>query len=196
MVAAADSSSLQQFTSDAILVVLVIVNAALGWRTGTLRRIVSFAGLYAGVMSAYYTGNFFAGLVRTGDIFANAWSFIAVTVAMVLLFEVIGRIFADRLQRLAAVTFDRVAGTVIGGAVGFFQASVLFMVALAVGAAPSTPTNRVPPLRDVPANAVQAAPLSGHALRAQPVLHRIFMPAFSGDLTTHLEEGTQVTARP
>jgi uncharacterized membrane protein required for colicin V production len=191
---AATASTLQQFTADAILVVLVVLNAALGWRTGTLRRIVSFAGLYGGVVAAYYVGNGLASVVRKGDVFANAWSFIAVTVVVVIVFEVLGRLFADRLQRLAAVTFDRVAGLILGGAVGFFQASVLFMVALAVGSAPSTPANTIPVSRDAAANAVRSAPLSGQAIRAQPVLHTIFSPIFSTDLSTHLAESTQVAS--
>jgi uncharacterized membrane protein required for colicin V production len=194
MIAAQTSTTLQQVTADAILVVLVIINAVLGWRTGTLRRILSFAGLYAGVLGAYYVGNSLASLVRKGDIFANAWSFVVVTAVVVVAFEVIGSIFADRLARLATVTFDRIAGAIVGAAVGFFQASVLFMIALAIGAAPSSPTNTVPPLRDLPATAIRSAPLSSQAIRAQPLLHTIFSPVFSTDLTTHLEEGTSLTA--
>ena len=196
MLAAQASSSLQQFSSDAILVVLVVANAVFGWRTGTLRRVVSFAGLYAGAVAAFYTGNSFASVFRKGDIFANAWAFVAVTVVMVVIFEVLGRLFADRLQRLAAITFDRVVGTLIGAAVGFFQASVLFMVALAVGAASATAGNGVPANRDVPANAVRSAALSSQAIRAQPALHAIFNPVFSGDLTTHLADSTQLTTTP
>ena len=48
MLSAVDST-LPQFSADALLVVLIILNAVLGWRTGTLRRAVSFAGLYVGV---------------------------------------------------------------------------------------------------------------------------------------------------
>jgi uncharacterized membrane protein required for colicin V production len=195
MIAAQSSTTLQQFSADAILVVLIIINAILGWRTGTLRRVVSFAGLYAGVLAAYYMGNYFASLVRKGDIFANAWSFVAVTLVVVVAFEVIGAFFKDRLAQLATFTFDRIAGTIIGAAVGFFQASVLFMVALAVGAAPSSPANTIPFARDVPANAIRNAPLSGQAIRAQPALTSIFAPMFStSNLTTHLEDSTQLTA--
>ena len=192
---AAQSSTLQQATADVILVLLVLSNAVFGWRTGTLRRIVCFAGLYAGVVAAYYTGNFFAGLFHKGDIFANAWSFVAITTILVIIFEVIGHIFADRLQRLATFTFDRVAGMLIGAAVGFFQAGVLFMVALAVGAAPASSSNTVPPQRDLPSAAIHGAPLSSAALRAQPALNTIFSPFFTPDsLTTHFEESTQLNS--
>ena len=188
---AAQATTLQQFSADALLVVLIVINAALGWRTGVLRRVLSFAGLYAGVIAAFYTGNFFSGLVRKGDIFANAWSFLAVTTAVVIVFEVVGRIFDDRLHQIAAVTFDRTVGMLVGGAVGFFQASVIFMVALAVGAAPVSAGSTVPPQRDLPATAIRNANLAGAAVRAQPAVNAIFNPVFSTDLTTHLEEGTQ-----
>lgn len=194
MIAAQSSTTLQQFSADAILVVLIIINAILGWRTGTLRRVVSFAGLYGGVVAAFYTGNYFASLVRKGDIFANAWAFVAVTALIVVVFEVLGSIFNERLSQLATFAFDRVAATIVGAAVGFFQASVLFMVALAVGAAPSSPANTIPPLRDVPATAIRNAPLSGQAIRAQPLLNTIFGPVFTSNLTTHLEESTEVTS--
>jgi uncharacterized membrane protein required for colicin V production len=194
MIAAQASTTLQQFSADAVLVVLIIVNAILGWRTGTLRRVVAFAGVYAGVMAAYYTGNYFASLVHKGDIFANAWSFVVVTAVVSVVFEIIGGVFSERLALLATFTFDRIAGALFGAVVGFFQVSVLFLVALAVGAAPSSPANTIPFARDVPANAIRNAPLSGQAIRAQPVLHTIFSPIFSQDLTTHLEESTQLTA--
>lgn len=194
MIAAQASTTLDQVSADAILVVLILVNALLGWRTGTLRRVFSFAGLYAGVVGAYYTGNYFASLVRKGDIFANAWSFVVITAIVVIVFEVLGTLFADRLAQLATVTFDRIAGTIIGAAVGFFQAGVLFMVALAIGAAPSSPSNTVPPLRDLPATSIRNAPLSSQAIRAQPLLNTIFSPVFSTNLTTHFEESTQLTS--
>jgi hypothetical protein len=193
MVAAFDST-LQQFSADAVLILLVIVNAVVGWRTGMLRRVLAFAGVYVGVLAAYSMGNGLAGFVHKGDIFANAWSFVAVATVVVILFEVLGHLVADRFERLAAVAFDRVAGLLIGAATGFFQASVLFMVALAVGAAPSAPGNTIPVSRDMAANAVRDAGLAGQAIRAQPALRAIFAPVIGTDLTGHLEEGTTITA--
>jgi uncharacterized membrane protein required for colicin V production len=196
MLAAQNAGTLEQFSADAILVVVVVVNAWMGWRTGTLRRLLAFAGLYVGVLAAYYTGNSFAAVFRRGDIFANGWSFIAVATVVVLICEVFGRVLGDQISRLATFTFDRFAGMLIGGAVGFFQVGLLFMVALAVAAAPAS-GNAVPVTRDLPANAIRSAPLSSQAVRAQPLVRAIFSPAFANDLTVHLRDSTQlVTVGP
>jgi uncharacterized membrane protein required for colicin V production len=189
MISAIDST-LPQFTADAILVVLVGVNAYVGWRTGTVRRVLALIGLYVAFLAAYYSGNSFASLIRKGDIFVNAWAFVIVVVAVVMMFELLGRVFSDRLERLAVVAFDRFGGLFIGAAVGFFEALVLFMIALAVGAATPAPGNSVPASRDSAANAVRDGTLSGQAIRAEPALRAALAPLIGTDLTTHLEDGT------
>jgi len=193
MVAAFDSST-QQLSADGILLVLIIVGAIVGWRTGTVRRVLSFAGLYVGAVAAFYIGNGVASLVDKGSIYANAWVFIAVVVVVVVLFEVIGHLFADRLDRLLSLAFDRVIGMVVGAAVGFFQALLLFAVALAVGNAPVLATNNVPAGHSAAADAVRSAALAGHAIGAEPALDRILSPVLSTDLTTHFVEGTSTTS--
>ncbi|MGH7722946.1 MAG: CvpA family protein [Candidatus Dormibacteria bacterium] len=190
----ATDSTLPQLTADAVLVVLILVNALLGWRTGTLRRLLSAIALYAAFLGAYYTGNGFASLVRKGDIFANAWAFVAILVVVVIAFEIIGRALSDRIEHVASVAFDRVAGMLLGAAVGFFQAAVLFMVALAVGAATPGAGNTVPANHSVAADAVRSAAIASHAIGVEPALRAVFAPLISTDLTTHLENGTQLTS--
>lgn len=192
MLAALDNT-VPQVGADALLIVLVLVNALLGWRTGTLRRLLSLIGLYAGFLAAFYTGNGFASIFRKGDIYANAWAFVAIVVVVVVVFEVLGRVFEERIQSLAVVAFDRVAAIFVGAAVGLFQALVLFMIALAVGAANPGPGNTVPQSRDVAANAVRGAALAGRAVGAVPVVRAAVGPLTTSDLTTHLEDGTQVS---
>ncbi len=191
MLSAVDST-LPQIGADALLVVLVIVNAVLGWRTGTLRRILSLAGLYVAFLGAYYTGNGVAAIFRKGDIYANAWAFVAILVVVVVLFEVLGAVFASRIKNIAVVAFDRTAAIFVGGALGFFQALVLFLVALSVGAARPGPGSSVPVSRDSAANAVRGSALSSHAIGAEPLVRDAVSPLVSSDLTTHLEDGTQV----
>jgi hypothetical protein len=69
---------------------------------------------------------------------------------------------------------------------------VLFLIALAVGAARPGPGNTVPTSRDAAANAVRDAALSSHAIGAEPVVRGAVAPLITSDLTTHLEDGTQV----
>jgi hypothetical protein len=193
MLSAIDST-LPQFSADALLVVLIIVNAILGWRTGTLRRFLSVVGLYAAFLGAYYTGNGFASIFRKGDIFANAWAFTAVLVMVVIVFEIIGRLLAGRIEHIGAMAFDRVVGMLVGAAVGFLQAAVLFMVALAAGAATPGPGNTLPPSHDSAANAVRSAALSGRAIGVEPALRAVFAPLITTDLTTHFEDGTSLAS--
>jgi uncharacterized membrane protein required for colicin V production len=192
MVATVDST-LQQFAADGLLLILIAVNAALGWRTGTVRRVLSFAGLYVGIVAAFYIGNGIAGVIDKGSLYANAWTFLGVTVIVVLGFELIGRLFSDRIDRILVLAFDRFAGMLVGAAVGFFQALLVFLVALSVGAAPSLLNNSVPPGRAAAADAIRGATLSGQAVRAEPALQRIISPLLSTDLTNHFLEGTSVS---
>lgn len=188
----ATDNTLPQFGADALLVVLILINAILGWKMGTLRRLLSFAGLYVAFLAAYYTGNGVASSFRKGDIYANAWAFVAILVVVVLLFEVLGAVFAARLRNIAVVAFDRTAAIFVGGALGFFQALVLFLVALSVGAAHPGPGNTVPASHDTAANAIRGAVLSSRAIGAEPVVRSAVSPLVTSDLTTHLEDGTQV----
>lgn len=180
-------------TVDIVLLALVLGNALAGWRTGLLRRVVAGLGVYGGVLAAVQVANGIASYLHHGDIFANAWSFIAVFGLVVVLFEVLGHLLDDRLQRIAVVVFDRATGAVLGAIVGFLEVSVLFMVALAVGAAPSLPTNTVPAQRDAAAQAVRASTLGSQAVRAQPIVRGLFAAVLPRDLTRHLLEGTAVT---
>ena len=191
MLSAVDST-LPQISADALLVVLVILNAVLGWRTGTLRRVLSIAGLYVAFLAAYYMGNGVAAIFHKGDIYANAWAFVAILVVVVVLFEVLGAVFASRIKSMAVVAFDRTAAIFVGGALGFFQALVLFLVALSVGAAHAGPGSTVPASRDGAANAVRGSALSSHAIGAEPLVRDAVSPLVTSDLTTHLEDGTQV----
>src|ERR1700694_5933133 len=175
MLSAIDSS-LSQYSADALLVVLIIINAVAGWKTRTMRRALSLISVYVAFVAAYYLGNGFASLFRTGDIFANAWSFIAIFALLVVMFEVLGHVLADRIERIAVVAFDRVAGLALGAAVGFFQAAVVFMIALAFGSATPGPGNTIPQSRDSAANAVRGAAISGHVIGVEPAMRAVFSP--------------------
>ncbi|MHB8718780.1 MAG: CvpA family protein [Candidatus Dormibacteria bacterium] len=189
MLAAIDNTS-TQLGADGLLVVLVVVNAAIGWRTGTLRRLIAFAGLYAGIIAAYYTAPSIASWFDRSSVVASAWTFIAVTALLVLIAEIIGHVLADRVSRLLTLVFDRGAGVLVGAGVGFFQALTLFWVALALAATPPGAQQNVPADHAVYANAVQSSVLAGQAVRALPALQTIVRPALGSDVTGHLLTGS------
>jgi uncharacterized membrane protein required for colicin V production len=180
-----------QFTVDLLLVALVGVNAYLGWRYGMLRRLVGFAGLYLGCLAATNVGNAVAAALHSGSVFVNAWSFVAVLVVVVVTFEVLGFLFNDKIQRIAVVLFDRIAGVIAGVLVGLAQALVLFLVAYALantsGSSPGATHDRASA-----ADAIQSATLAGQAVRITPEVHSIFGPVLPSDLSAHLAEGTPV----
>ena len=192
MLAALDTS-VTQFAADGLLLLLIIVNAVAGWATGTLRRVVAFAGLYVGIIAAYYLGWGIASFFAKGSIVASAWAFVAIAAAGVIGAEIVGHLLADRLSHLLALAFDRGAGLLAGAAVGFFQALTLFWVALAVGNAPVTAQNGVPADHGAYASAIQTATISSPSVRALPALQAIVRPVVGDDLTGHLLNGTTST---
>lgn len=189
-------STLGQFTADLLLVLLIAVNIFLGWRLGLLRRIVAFAGLYVGVLAATNVGNALASTFSPHSLYANAWMFVGVVAFVVLVFEGLGWAFNERLQKIVLFVFDRLTGSIAGLIVGLSQALVLFIVALAVAAAPSGQSNNLPSGRGATAQDITSAMLSGQVVRAAPQAEAVFGPVLPGDLSSHLVQGTQLEQIP
>lgn len=184
-----------QFTADALLLALVVLNAFLGWRYGLLRRVVGFAGVYVGCLAATNVGNAVAAALHPGSVVVNAWCFIAVLAVVVIAFEVLGFLFNDRIQRVAVVLFNRVAGSLAGVFVGLTEALVIFLVAYAVAntsaASPGATHDRA-----APADAIQQSMLAGAAVRIAPQVDGLFRPVLPSDFPSHLSEGTRIATPP
>ncbi len=194
MVASLDTTP-AQFAADAILIALVGLNAYLGWRFGLLRRVVGFAGLYLGCLAATNVGNAVAAAVHPGSVDANAWAFIVVLLIVVVAFEILGALFNDKIQRVAVVLFDRIAGTLVGVVVGLAEALVLFLVAYAVAATPASSPGATRD-RAAPADAIQSATIAGQAVRVSPQVHAVFAPVLPGNFASHLAQGTHINLPP
>jgi uncharacterized membrane protein required for colicin V production len=195
MLADLDTTPLR-IAADVVLVVLIGINVYLGYRHGLVRRLFGFAGLFVGCLAASYAGNGIASLVDPHSLYANAWFFLGVVAVVVIIAEILGYLYEDRFRRVIVVVFDRIVGALAGGVVGFFQASVAFLVALAVAAVPSG-GHTVPSDRANAGAAVQTAMLSSLAVRAQPSVRTVFSPVLPSDFSSHLADGTQsVTPTP
>ncbi|HKR98041.1 MAG TPA: CvpA family protein [Candidatus Dormibacteraeota bacterium] len=190
MLADLDTTPLR-ITADVLLLALVGINVWLGIRYGFVRRLFGMAGLFLGCLAATYGGNSLAALVDPHSLYANAWFFVGIVAAVVLIAEIMGYLYQERLQRLVVVMFDRITGAVAGALVGFFEASVAFLVAIAVAAVPAANAT-VPPDRGNAGNAVKSAMLSGLAVRAAPGVETVFGPVLPANLASHLADGTQV----
>ena len=91
------------------------------------------------------------------------------------------------------MAFDRIAAIFVGGALGFFQALVLFLVALSVGAARPGPGQHRAGRRATPPPTRCAARRCRHTRSARSRWSAdAVAPLVTSDLTTHLEDGTQV----
>ena len=195
-VVASLDSSLGQFAADFLVLALVAANAYLGWRLGIMRRLVSLVGLYVGVLAASNIGNWLAANIAPHSLYANAWMFTAVLVAVVLLFEALGWAFNDKLQVIVVFVFDRIIGTVGGVVVGVAEALALFLVAFAVAGVSAVASNDAPPGRGSAAQAISSSTLAGLVARMEPQARAAFGPALPSDLSDHLAQGTQVTSIP
>lgn len=175
--------------ADAVLVALVALNLLMGFRYGVVRRIVAFAGLYLGCLVATLVGNGLASLVAPHSLYANAWFFIGVTAVVVLMVELLGALYGDLLRRGIVILFDRSIGAFAGVIVGAAEASIAFLVALAVSAAPAVAGTNLPSDRGRWADAIRTSSISGQLVQAEPFVRTVFQPVLPKDLRTHLVEG-------
>lgn len=180
-----------RITADVLLLALVGLNVFLGYRYGLIRRVFAFVGLFVGCLAATYVGNGLASLVDPHSLYANAWFFIGVLAVVILIAEILGYLYEERFRNVIVVVFDRIVGSAAGAAVGFFEASVAFLVALAVAATPSV-GNVVPADRADAGQAIQTSMISGLAVRAEPGVRTVFSPVLPSDLSQHLADGTQL----
>jgi uncharacterized membrane protein required for colicin V production len=191
---AAVDTTVGQIAADVLLLALVAANGVFGWRWGLLRRILAFAGLYVGVFAASNIGNGIAGIISPHSVYADAWCFIAVLVLVVATSEVLGHIFADRLQKLIVFIFDRAAGVVGGVIVGVAEALALFLVAFSVAAVPNSTTGTAD--NAAAANAVKSAMLAGPVSNLESQFKAVFAPVLPSSLAAHLSENTPTALPP
>jgi uncharacterized membrane protein required for colicin V production len=180
---------------DVAAVLFIFVNAVAGWRYGVIGRLIAFAGLYAGVAAASFLGNGIAHYVHgrgtSGDLYSAAWTFVAVLAVVVILFEVLGALYSDKVRSITALAFDRTAGLVAGGVVGFLEIAVICLVAVSVGSAQVAPGQQsLPDDRTAVANAVHDGIVGGRIYTVEPGVQQLFQPALPRDLPGHLAELT------
>jgi len=188
MLASIDST-FSQVGADIVLLLLVGLNGYLGWRYGFLRRVVAFAGVYVACFAASNLGNTMASIAQARSVSGNAWAFILTFIVVVFICEVMAAMVNDRLQKLAVVMFDHVAGLLSGIAVGLSEALILFLVAFAVAQAPASRPPLAPGGEPL-GHALSNATLSGQVTRLEPLATNVFGVALPHDMSSHLQEGT------
>jgi uncharacterized membrane protein required for colicin V production len=188
-IAASIDSTPGQVFADALLVVAVVVNAYLGWSHGMIRRIFTAVGVFVAVFAAANLGNAVAALVHAHDAQANAWSFVAIFLFVVIVVEVLGALLNERLEKLAVAAFDRIGGVLVGAVVGVAEVLILFLVAISVSATSPTPHSTM-------SQDIHAATLSGQVVRLEPQVRTLFAPVLPSNLTDHFDQNASVITPP
>lgn len=120
---------------DVIIVLILLTNVALGWAFGLVRRIVAFAGLFAGIGAATLTSaNTSTYIANTFGITSALWAHVVtytiIVTFAVILFEVLGAVYQRYLDLLIAPAFDRLTGTLAGAVVGAIEVTVMLIVGI------------------------------------------------------------------
>ena len=182
-------------TIDIAAVVIIFANCVAGWRYGIVGRMIAFAGLYAGVAGASFLGNgiahYFHGRGTPTDLYAAAWTFVIILGVIVILVEILGALYGDKVRSITSLAFDRTAGLIAGGVVGFLEIAVICLVALTVGQTQPGPGQQdLPGNRSTVANAVNDGIIGGRIAAVEPGIKDLFKPALPTDLPGHLAELT------
>lgn len=184
---------------DLIAVLLIVVNILLGWRFGIIGRALALGGLYGGVAAATAMSarllRMFGGGGAANDLYATAWTFIGVVFGVVVMVEILGALYRDRVEKVISLMFDRTSGVVAGLVVGVLQAAIVIMVALAVGnATTSGPGQNLPTFRGDTASAVNNSLIGSHIAGLDPAVKTFFGPALPPSLSGYLADTTSAVA--
>jgi uncharacterized membrane protein required for colicin V production len=114
---------------DAIVIIYVLINAFLGFRFGLFRRIIHIGAFFLGLLLAQAVSPGFAqmGNFHTGShpIDGHFLAFMGILFGLVVIVEAIMFGFADALEAMNALIFDRFFGLVIGSIAAVFEMGVV-----------------------------------------------------------------------
>ena len=68
-------------------------------------------GVFLACFAATNLGNAIAALIHAHNVEANAWAFVAVFIFVVIVFEVLGTLLNERLEKIVVAAFDRIGGS-------------------------------------------------------------------------------------
>jgi uncharacterized membrane protein required for colicin V production len=188
-IAASIDSTPGQVFADALLVVAIGANAYLGWSHGLIRRLFTAVGVFVACFAAANLGNAIAALVHAHQVDANAWSFVAVFLFVVIVVEVLGALLNERLDKIAVAAFNRIGGLLVGAVIGVAEVLILFLVAISVSG--STATTHATMSQDI-----HAATLSGQVVRLEPQVRALFGPVLPSNLGDHFAQNAVVVTPP
>jgi uncharacterized membrane protein required for colicin V production len=178
---------------DLIIVSILFLNVALGWAFGLVRRVVAFAGLFAGIGAATLTSaNTSTYIGQTFGITSALWAHVItytviVTFAIVL-FEVLGAVYQRHLDAMIAPAFDRVTGVLAGLVVGAFEVTVSLIVGVGLVNAKLPGGYTYPPAFLTAQDWFNNSLLAPHFYAFEPLTRAVFSLVLPSSISTYFTQ--------
>lgn len=117
---------------DLLVILLIAVYALLGYRSGLIRRVIGFIGLYGGLYVAGYTGHAALPVFRQGFPFVEPadgriYLFFGAWVLIVVLVEVVATLYNQEVQ-VSLVALNHTSGAFVGALTGFIAAVLAWII--------------------------------------------------------------------
>lgn len=179
---------------DLLIAVTLIVNIALGIRFGVIRRVVAFVGLFLGVgaatlVSANTSTHLAQSFGWTSALWAHVVTYSVIVVGTVLLFEIMGAVYARFIDALVAPVFDAAVGGLAGAALGGIEVALALLIGIALLNSPLPSGYSYPPSFVKAQELIIGSWLAPHFYGLFPVTKLVFaavLPSSIGGYFTQL----------
>ena len=178
---------------DLIIVVVLFANIMLGWAFGLIRRVVAFAGLFAGIGAATLTSANTSQYIATtfgitSALWAHVVTYTVIVTAAVVLFEVLGAVYQRYLDMLVAPVFDRLTGTLAGAVVGAFEVTVTLIIGVGLVRSTLPSGFTYPPAFLTAQNWFNDSLLAPHFYGMEPLTRTIFSLVLPSSIGTYFTQ--------
>ncbi|TMB70438.1 MAG: hypothetical protein E6J51_03520 [Chloroflexi bacterium] len=178
---------------DLIIVIILLANIGLGWAFGLVRRIVAFAGLFAGVGAATLTSANTSSYIAntfgiTSAIWAHVITYTVIVTFAILLFEVLGAVYQRYLDQLIAPAFDRLTGVLTGAVVGALEITVILIIGVGVVNAKLPGGYAAPPAFVTAQEWFNYSLLAPHFYGLEPITRTIFSLVLPSSISSYFTQ--------
>ena len=178
---------------DLIIVTILFVNIGLGWAFGLVRRIVAFAGLFAGVGAATLTSaNTSTYIASTFGITSALWAHVitysVIVTFAIILFEVLGAVYQRYLDAMIAPAFDRLTGILAGAVVGAFDVTVMLIIGVGIVRSTLPSSYATPPAFLTAQDWFNNSLLAPHFYGLEPLTRTIFSLVLPSSISSYFTQ--------
>ena len=172
---------------DALIISLMALNMLLGYSLGLVRRLVAFAGLFAGLGAATLTRAHTSTYVANQFSFESAlWAHVAtyagIVVGAVLLFEVLGAIYQRHINMIVTPLADSMTGLLAGAGLGALEVALLLILGIGLVNASMPPGYPYPPNFLGAQQLYVGSLLASHFYGLEPLTRSIFALVLPSDV--------------